>query len=94
MRRHGECKPPGEKLVVVDFLVLAGRLAEVRVSGDFFLFPDHALGLIDGALESADAAATPDQWASRIRAALPDGVEMLGVSPESIAEAVRRGLAT
>ena len=40
---HGEFKVPGGKLVVADFDVVDGRLANVRVSGDFFLEPDDTL---------------------------------------------------
>ncbi len=34
---HGEYKVPGGKLVVADVEVRDGRLADVRISGDFFL---------------------------------------------------------
>ena len=47
---HGEFKVPGGKLVVVDLTVRNGMLADVRVSGDFFLEPDEALPAIDAAL--------------------------------------------
>ena len=40
---HGEYKVPGGKLVVADLDVTEGRLAGVRISGDFFLEPDSAL---------------------------------------------------
>ena len=41
---HGEYKTPGGKLVRVDFDVRDGGLRDVVVSGDFFLYPDEALG--------------------------------------------------
>ena len=41
MNCHGEFKVPGGKLVVADFRVEAGVLTDVRISGDFFLFPDE-----------------------------------------------------
>jgi lipoate-protein ligase A len=89
---HGEHKTPGGKLVVVDFTVREKVLREVRVSGDFFLYPEEALALIDAALEGASAAASEEILAKRVRTSLPAGVEMLGFSPESIARAVLRGL--
>jgi hypothetical protein len=88
---HGEYKTPGGKLVVADFEVHEGRLAGVRISGDFFLYPEEALGQIDAALCGAPAAS--GDFAARIAAALPAGTEMFGCSPEAVAEAVRRGLA-
>ena len=87
---HGEYKTPGGKLVVADFDVRDGRLRDVRISGDFFLYPDDALKLIVGALNGASVGA---DFAERITAALPPDVEMLGFSPEAVAEAIRRGLA-
>jgi len=91
--RHGEFKPPGEKLVVADLAVGDGRLTNVMISGDFFVYPDHVIHSINRALVGAPVSATHDDLADRIRAALSHDVEMLGVTPESIAEAVRRALA-
>src|SRR5438046_1237608 len=89
---HGEYKTPGGKMVVVDFDVVDGYLHGVRVSGDFFLYPDDALPLIDAALEGAAADATAFLLEARVLAALPPEVEMLGFSPQAVAEAVVRGL--
>src|SRR6266513_2495323 len=44
---RGEYKTPGGKLVAVEFDVVDGRLAGVRVSGDFFLYADDDLPLND-----------------------------------------------
>ena len=56
-RRHtvdpvrGEYKVPGGKLVAVELEVADGRLANVHLSGDFFLEPDEALGVLSRALD-------------------------------------------
>ena len=42
LRLHGECKTPGGKLVAVELDVVVGRLAGVRVRGDFFVHPEPA----------------------------------------------------
>jgi lipoate-protein ligase A len=89
---HGEYKTPGGKLVVADFLVRDGALRDVTISGDFFLYPDDALGAITAALEGAPSAATEDELAARVRAAVGPEVTMLGFSPEAIGRAVRRGV--
>jgi lipoate-protein ligase A len=93
MSHHGEFKVPGGKLVVADFEVVAGRLADVRITGDFFLFPDDAIHTIAAALNGAPVEALPLLWAERIRDAVAADVEMLGFGPDDVAEAVRRGLA-
>jgi lipoate-protein ligase A len=92
MSHHGEYKVPGGKLVVADFRVVAGRLADVRITGDFFLFPDEAIHVIAAALNGAPVEALPLSWAERIRAAIAADVEMLGFGPDDVAEAIRRGL--
>lgn len=94
---HGEYKVPGGKLVVVDLDVddaaPGGVLRGVRVSGDFFLEPDDALEAIDAALEGAPADADAADLAGRVRAALPAGAVLLGITPEAVAVVVRRALA-
>lgn len=89
---HGEYKIPGGKLVVVDLAVRDGRLADVQVSGDFFLEPDSALDTIDAALCGLPAASDVHALAAAVNAALGSGVSMYGITPEGIAIAVRRAL--
>ncbi|HEY8445809.1 MAG TPA: biotin--protein ligase [Thermomicrobiales bacterium] len=91
---HGEYKTPGGKLVVVDFAVQDNQLRDVRVSGDFFLYPEDALSDITAALEGAPADLTEEQIATRIEGAIPPGTEWLGTSPAALAIAVRRALAS
>ena len=92
MKCHGEFKSPGGKLVVADFQVIQDRLADVRISGDFFLYPDDAIHWINDALTGASADVDPADLAQRVRLILGPEVEMLGFDADAIAEAVRRGL--
>ncbi len=89
---HGEYKVPGGKLVVVDFAVEDGLIAEFRLSGDFFLEPDDALECINGAVNGLSPNATIDEFAEAVRKALPSEVHLLGFTPESIGVAVRRAI--
>lgn len=89
---HGEYKMPGGKLVVADVEVREGKLAQVQISGDFFLEPDTALAVIDAALEGLRATADSRQHVAAIQHALGRNVQMYGVSPEAIATAVQRAL--
>ncbi len=70
---HGEYKVPGGKLVVVDLDVVDERLADVRLSGDFFLEPDDALPLIDAALTGLPADSDGKTIAAAVQRALPEG---------------------
>ncbi|MFP5368965.1 MAG: lipoate--protein ligase family protein, partial [Actinomycetes bacterium] len=65
-RRHGEYKVPGGKLVVVDLDVMDGRLANVSVSGDFFLEPDEALLGINGALTGLPETTTAAELSAAV----------------------------
>ena len=89
---HGEFKVPGGKLVVVDFEVSDGRIREFRLSGDFFLEPDSALAAINAAVNGLPADFEAAKIAFAIQQALPEGTQLLGFSPDSVATAVRRAL--
>jgi lipoate-protein ligase A len=98
---RGEYKVPGGKLVAVDVDVADGVLHGVRVSGDFFLEPDEALGVIDAALTGLPEGAPTGDLASAVDHALreaeaagsvPGPVHMVGFDAWSVAVAVRRAL--
>lgn len=89
---HGEFKMPGGKLIVIDLALREGCLANVQLSGDFFLEPDAALDVINATLEGQRADADEHMLAAAIRAQLAPGVMMYGISPEAIAVAVRRAI--
>ncbi|HEY0297500.1 MAG TPA: biotin--protein ligase [Bordetella sp.] len=90
---HGEYKVPGGKLVVVDLDVESGQLANVRLSGDFFLEPPEALDDINRGLTGLPSSADETELALAVASALPADVEMFGFSPEAVAVVVRRALA-
>lgn len=90
---HGEYKVPGGKMVVVDFDIAEGRLANVMLSGDFFLYPEEALEQIVDALDALPLDSGEGSIARAVVAAIPEGTELFGFSPEAIEIAVRRGLA-
>ncbi|GEA89412.1 lipoate--protein ligase A [Cellulomonas cellasea] len=89
---RGEYKVPGGKLVAADVTVRDGALADVRVSGDFFLEPDDALDRLGGALLGRPATASVAELAAAIDGALDPGVTLVGFTTESVAIAVRRAL--
>jgi len=91
---HGEYKVPGGKLVVVDLEVRSGRIADFHLAGDFFLEPDDALDDIDAAVNGLPVETDAAAIAAAVRAALPEGAQLLGFTPESVGTAVRRALVT
>lgn len=66
---HGEYKVPGGKLVVADVEVRDGRLADVRISGDFFLEPPEALEAINRGLTGMPADAGELELALAVQSA-------------------------
>jgi len=92
MTQHSEYKVPGGKLVVVDFEVADGRIADFRLSGDFFLEPDSTLALINAAVEGLPATSTVEAIGTAIQQALPLDTQLLGVTPEAVGVAVRRAI--
>jgi lipoate-protein ligase A len=88
---HGEYKVPGGKLVVVDVEVEDGQLVDVRLSGDFFLEPDDALGHITEALEGIPAESGAGALAAAVGEATADAV-LVGFDARSVALAVLRAL--
>lgn len=98
---QGQYKVPGGKLVVVDLSTVQGQLAEVRLSGDFFLDPDDALEVINqslvGAAETAAVAELAGLIDQSLQAAAASGtisapVTMAGFDSRAVAIAVRRAL--
>ena len=89
---RGEYKVPGGKLVAVDLEVRDGRLAEVSVSGDFFLEPEEALLDINAALNGVSTEAGVEQLSSAIQGSVDKDVAFIGFSPEAVGIAVRRAL--
>jgi lipoate-protein ligase A len=92
MRRRGEFKTPGGKLIAVEFDVVDGELRNVVVTGDFFLYPEDALPVLTRALDNTSASLTEEDYATNIRTALDSRAELVGSSPEALASAVLRAL--
>ena len=92
-RRHGEYKVPGGKLVVVDLDVVDGHLANVSLSGDFFLEPDEALLDINRGLTGLPDTTTAAELAAVVSSSLPPGAALFGFSADAVAVTVRRALA-
>ena len=89
---HAEYKVPGGKLVVVDLTTDENTISSCRIAGDFFLEPDEALEQINTAITGLLVSSSAQEIAQAVSEALPDGVVMMGFSPESIGTVVRRAL--
>ncbi|GAA1811544.1 lipoate--protein ligase family protein [Nesterenkonia flava] len=88
---HGEYKVPEGKLIVADVDVEEGRLRNVRLSGDFFLEPEDALGRMSDALEGLPADAPAATFEYAVEQARGDAV-MVGFDAHAVAITVLRAL--
>jgi len=89
---HGEYKVHGGKLVVADLELREGRLAQVQISGDFFLEPGEAIFDLGAALEGLPATASVEEITAALRAGLRPEAVLVGFTLEAVAIAVRRAL--
>lgn len=93
---RGEMKTPGGKLVAVEFRVDRGRLVDVTITGDFFLYPEEALPLLAASLEGASVSDGEEEYRRRVDELLHNQVDeicLVGTSPQAIASAISRALA-
>lgn len=79
---------------MVDLDIIDGRFANFTLSGDFFLEPDDALEAINSAVNGLPADSDSSWIAAAVQGALPDDALLLGFSPEAVAVAIRRSLAS
>lgn len=87
---RGEYKVPQGKLVAVDVDVVDERLANTKISGDFFLEPPEALEDINASLNGMPQDSSVKELAQAIEAKLD--AAMIGFSPEAVGIAIRRAL--
>lgn len=87
---RGEYKVPQGKLVAVDVDVIDSRLANTKISGDFFLEPAEALEDINASINGMPEDSSVKELAQAIEANLT--ATMIGFSPEAVGIAIRRAL--
>jgi lipoate---protein ligase len=92
MERFAEQKVPGGKLVSVR-LKFGERIDEIRILGDFFLYPEEALYKIEGALKGTRSSASEKEIEEIIsKVVLDEHAEMVGISPQSVAHVIRMAI--
>jgi len=76
-----EEKVPGGKLVCIDVEGAEGRIASIRITGDFFLHPEETIEKIENALIGAPV----NEVATRVASTLKENdAQFIGVSPGDI----------
>jgi len=80
-------KIPGGKLLKLDVEYSGGRVARVRIRGDFFAHPEEAFDRVEAALQGVD----PTDFSRLLREAVArEGVTIYGVGVDDIVDAFER----
>ncbi len=89
MEAFAEQKVPGGKLISIK-LSYGRKIKSIQILGDFFLIPEETIYRIEKALVGTSVKASNDEIAGRITKVLAmAGAEMMGITPEVIAETIK-----
>jgi len=91
--RAGE-KVAGGKLVRLELEHDGSRILRAKITGDFFLHPEDALGEMENSLAGLKINCAESEFASAIaKAAESKSAELVGFSPEILASLVVKAIA-
>ncbi len=98
MEHFARNKVRGGKLLCVRLNSEGGKLTSIRVSGDFFAYPESVIGRIEKALLGSDLSGRAQMRERINRAISEDDAELIGVDADSLLEtiemAVENGVAS
>jgi hypothetical protein len=88
MRSFAEQKIKGGKLVGIR-VEYDDRIREIKILGDFFIYPEESLYKIEKALYGLRIDASKEEITSTInRVVSAEKAELIGITPEAIAETI------
>ena len=81
-----ERKIPGGKLLRIKAQCRDGRLAQIRIEGDFFLYPEEGLAKMEAALVGADPR-NGKEISARLSQVMEEGrLQLIGFGINDVAE--------
>ena len=93
MIAHSSRKVKEGKIVKVEVELDFDVIKKLRITGDFFLHPEEVLDDIEKSMVDLKKDVSFDTIALKIRNIVKDyNTQMIGISPESIAEVLREAL--
>jgi|WetSurMetagenome_2_1015567.scaffolds.fasta_scaffold150513_2 lipoate---protein ligase len=84
-------KIPGGKLVCVEVEADGATVARLRITGDFFLHPEEAIGRLEGSLSGIRLEISEAEAESILAQALGDA-QLIGVSCHDLARLFRKAV--
>lgn len=83
-------KVPGGKLLEAIVMHDGVSIESVRITGDFFLYPEEKLEAIEKSLLGIQIGIAEKEISAIIaEVASREGIEMIGISPDAIAAAIK-----
>ena len=69
------------------------RIDDVQILGDFFVYPEESLSLIEKALAGTGAKAGEDEISGLVQSVVDrNSIVLVGITPEYIAKAIRMAI--
>jgi lipoate-protein ligase A len=69
------------------------KIDGVEITGDFFVYPDEGLALVEKSVRGMDADANKKEMSAVIATAIEkSGITLIGIDPDSIAETIRMAM--
>lgn len=82
-------KVQGGKLVKAE-VEYGERIRRVKITGDFFIYPEEAIGALEKSIVGAPASSSEEELAEKVRnAAEESGALLIGITPEAVARVVK-----
>lgn len=89
MEGSARYKVPGGKLVSIK-LEYDTSIKKVMILGDFFIYPESALGEIEECLVATGVEKGETEIANKINYVVTScGIQLIGVTPDAIAKAIK-----
>jgi len=88
--RRAQRKVPGGKLIRLDVVCEGHILSNIRISGDFFVYPEEALTIIERNLEANGLSGHEENLEQKVAAIVSaTGAKLIGFGAKDIADLLR-----
>jgi len=87
MKLHIDYKVAGGKMLRIDVEIEGAIIKDIRLAGDFFIYPEEAILLIEKSLKGVEKK----QVAKRLNSMLKEkNIKIIGFKPQDLKEAIER----
>lgn len=87
-----EKKVEGGKLVQIEVKYNENEILDVKLSGDFFIYPESEASTIEKSLENQPVDRTVEEFKEIINTKLDSKTELLGFNTETVSQLVKEAI--